>query len=89
MAESQACSFIIRESRAQLFSCEFYEISKNNFFTEHLWTTASKFVTEMLIFSSGSQMFFKIGVLKNFAILEPFSNNKIAGLSFNTYGGCL
>ena len=24
-----------------MFSCEFREISKNNFFTEHLWTTAS------------------------------------------------
>ena len=24
-----------------MFSCEFYEISKNAFFTEHLWTTAS------------------------------------------------
>ena len=24
-----------------MFSCEFCEISKNTFFTEHLWTTAS------------------------------------------------
>ena len=24
-----------------MFSCEFCEISKNNFLTEHLWTTAS------------------------------------------------
>ena len=24
-----------------VFSCEFYEISKNTFFTEHFWTTAS------------------------------------------------
>ena len=29
------------ESLAQVFSCEFCEISKSNFFTEHLWTTAS------------------------------------------------
>ena len=27
---------------AQVFSCEFYEISKNVFFTEHLWATASE-----------------------------------------------
>ena len=54
-----------------MFSCEFCEISKNAFFTEHLWTTASEFVTEMLIFqSSRSQMFSKIGALKNFTILE-------------------
>ena len=26
---------------AQMFSCEFYEISKNTFSTEHLRTTAS------------------------------------------------
>ena len=25
-----------------MFSCEFCEIFKNNFFTEHLWATASK-----------------------------------------------
>ena len=25
-----------------MFSCEFCEISKNIFFTEHLWTTASE-----------------------------------------------
>ena len=25
----------------QVFSCEFCEISKNTFFTEHLWTTGS------------------------------------------------
>ena len=28
----------------QTFSCEFGEISKNSFFTEHLWTTASKWI---------------------------------------------
>ena len=28
---------------AQVLSCEFCEISKNTFFTEHLWTTVSPF----------------------------------------------
>ena len=28
---------------AQVFSCEFCEISKNIFFTEHLWATASAY----------------------------------------------
>ena len=37
-----ACNFIEKETLAQLFSCEFCEISKNNFFTEHLHTSASK-----------------------------------------------
>ena len=73
-----------------LLRCEFCETSKNNFFTEHLWTTASEFVTEILIFrSSHSQMFFKISDLKDFAILVPLANNKVADLFLqNTYGGC-
>ena len=33
-------NFIKKETLAQVFSCEFCEISKNTFFTEHLWTTA-------------------------------------------------
>ena len=39
---SEACNFIKEEKLAQVFSCEFCEISKNIFFTEHLWTTASE-----------------------------------------------
>ena len=36
-----ACNFIKKEILAQVFSCEFCEISKNTFFTEHVWATAS------------------------------------------------
>ena len=36
-----ACNFIKKETLAQVFSCEFCEISKNTFLTEHLWTTVS------------------------------------------------
>ena len=36
-----ACNFIKKGALAKLFSCEFCETSKNTFFTEHLWTTAS------------------------------------------------
>ena len=32
---------IKKETLEQVFSCKFYEIFKNTFFTEHLWTTAS------------------------------------------------
>ena len=35
------CHFIKKETLAQVFSCEFCEISKSTFFTEHLWTTTS------------------------------------------------
>ena len=37
----QACNFIKKDTLGQVFSCEFCEIWKNTFFTEHLWTTAS------------------------------------------------
>ena len=30
-----------KETLAQVFSCEFYKISKNNLFIEHFWVTAS------------------------------------------------
>ena len=33
-------NFIKKETVAQLFSCEFCEIFKNTFLTEHLWATA-------------------------------------------------
>ena len=32
---------LLKMTLAQVFSCEFSEISKNTFFTEHLWATAS------------------------------------------------
>ena len=37
----KACNFIKKEYLAQVFSCEFCEISKNTFITEHLQATAS------------------------------------------------
>ena len=36
---------IKKEALAQMFSCEFCEVSNNIFFTEHLWAAASKLVT--------------------------------------------
>ena len=33
---------LLKEALAQVFSSEFCEISRNTFFTEHLWTTASR-----------------------------------------------
>ena len=37
----QACNFIKRHILAEVISCESCEISKNTFFTEHHWRTAS------------------------------------------------
>ena len=39
--QASACNFIKKEAVAQVFSCEFCEIFKNTFFTEHLCATAS------------------------------------------------
>ena len=39
--QAEACNFITKETLAQVFSCDFSEISKNTFFTEHIRTTAS------------------------------------------------
>ena len=38
-----ACNFIEKETLAQVFSCELCEISKNTFFTEHLWWLLLKY----------------------------------------------
>ena len=36
LTKLQACNFIKKETLAQVFSCEFCEISRNTFPTEHL-----------------------------------------------------
>ena len=38
-----AYSFFKKQTLTHVFSCEFCQISKNTFFTEHLWTAASGF----------------------------------------------
>ena len=40
--QASACNFIKKETLAQVFSCQFCEISKNTFFIEHLRATDSK-----------------------------------------------
>ena len=39
--QPETCNFIKKETLAQVFSCKFWEISKNTFFAEHLRATAS------------------------------------------------
>ena len=39
---AKACNFIKTETLTEAFSCEFCEISKDTFFTEHLWAIASE-----------------------------------------------
>ena len=40
---AEACNFTKKETLALVFSCEFCEISKNTFFSEQLWATASAY----------------------------------------------
>ena len=42
ISQNSPASLFKKEKLAQVFSCEFWEISKNTFFTEHLWRTASE-----------------------------------------------
>ena len=77
--KAQACNFIKKETLAQVFSCEFWNISKNTFFTEHIRTTASgesfKIIIQSpylhrsinLYRSSRPEVFCKRGVLRKFA----------------------
>ena len=46
--EIVACNFIKKETLAQVFSCEIYEISKNTFSTEHLMTASEDCLTKLL-----------------------------------------
>ena len=46
------CNNIKKEVLALVFSCEFCKISKNTFFAEHLWMTASNFICHVLFIFS-------------------------------------
>ena len=85
-----AWNFIKKETLAQVSSCEFCEVSKNNFFTQHLRTTAS---VMMLLMTSSNDQFrsshqkcsIKKGVLKNFTkftrkhLWQSFFFHKVVG----------
>ena len=46
---NKACNFIEKKALPQVFSCEFRQISKNIFFTEHLPATASAVCKNMIL----------------------------------------
>ena len=45
-----------KETLAQVFSCEFCEISKNTFFTEHRWATASALSIKLPLWHPGQNI---------------------------------
>ena len=57
--QASAGNFIQKETLAQVFSREFYEILKNTFFTEHLRTTALHLLFSQAILKS-KKLAFKI-----------------------------
>ena len=69
--KSEACNFIKKETRAQVFSSEFCEISKNTFFTEHLWATASGFMS----FHNASNTKWLNVLLWKLSIVKPVINS--------------
>ena len=76
----KACNFIKKESLAQVFSCEFCEISKNIFFTEHLWATASVYFG--FIECSYLHLFWQV-FGRNSRVIENWdTNSSYARLSF-------
>ena len=53
----KACNFIKKESLTQVFFGEFFKISNNSFFTEHLWMAVLKIeITLVLIQFSSIQV---------------------------------
>ena len=53
--QASACNFIKKWSLAQVFSCEFCEISKSTVFTEHFRTSASTISETCFEFQIGEE----------------------------------
>ena len=69
-------NFIKKETLAQVFSCDFFEISKSTFFTEHLWTTASvAFLNQWLFSIFPSKIYFSLNILTQ-RVMKCFKKNK-------------
>ena len=87
---------LLKKTLAQVFSCEFYEISKNTFFTEHLftehlWTTASVYSCivvdiEWSIPSTFSQEYVK--QIELIQTISSFSKSSWAEASSNEQKTC-
>ena len=69
--QAQTCNFIKKETLAQVFSYEVCKISKNTFFTKHVWATASAHVINLLLFFilESVNMIFVLICCKNMTII--------------------
>ena len=66
-SQALVCNFINKEALVWVLSCEFCEIFKNSFFTEHLRATAS----DSLLFQHGGPLFHKFN--KKETMVQAFS----------------
>ena len=69
-----SCNVIKKETLVQVFSCEFCEISKNTFFTEHLWWLLLKWVH------------IKLSRLYNFQVMHSSGEILLAFIAFIQVG---
>ena len=69
--QAQTCNFIKKETLAQVFSYEVCKISKNTFFTKHVWATASAHVINLLLLFilESVNMIFVLICCKNMTII--------------------
>ena len=66
--QASGCNFIKKETLAQVFSCEFCEISKNIFFTEHLWATPFQLAIHFVFYKQRSITAKRSSKLNHFTI---------------------
>ena len=70
-------STLLKKTLAQVFSCEFCDISKNTFFTEHLWWLLMNSIFETFLkFSPHIGISYKL-VLKSAKNLKARFNNDV------------
>ena len=79
-----ACNFIKKEALAQVFFCEFFEISKNIFFTEHL----QPLLLEASVFSPKLNKALKFLVRKFEIGLQINIHFDYLSLTYKTYVSC-
>ena len=66
----EPCNFIKKDTLTQFFSCEFSEIFKNIFFTEHLRTTATELLLKMVGSFFWKKSFSRLRTQINFCLLD-------------------
>ena len=78
-----------KETLAQVFSYEVCKISKNTFFTEHIWATASAHVMNLLLFIilESVNMIFVLICCKNMTII--FSKSVSSSLFVQIVSYCI